>query len=178
MLTRRPSPQPRSSGATIRRVLHGLVVAAAVTLVGFHAWLLWTHLTLGSLLEPGVAFRWAVAGGLLAAFTWLRRTGVPLVSGRKAGVLWVLVVLLHCHAAWAGDGLQGPLAVPQSLADLAPAGLQFAAALSAIAFLTWLALQYAATHLTPRFTDLPSHLAGLPASACSFRFLPRPPPTR
>ena len=46
-----------------------------------------------------MAFRWAIGGllaGLLVAF---HRMGVPLIQGRRALVVWVLVALLHVSAA-------------------------------------------------------------------------------
>ena len=93
-----------------RRPLPGLTAGrvAVVLLVAFHAWLFGDHIFDGRLVDPVVACRW-VAGGLLTlGFLWLRRLGLPVLRGRKAIVLWLLVVLLHVHAAWApGTGASG-----------------------------------------------------------------------
>jgi hypothetical protein len=74
---------------------------AFLLLAGFHAWLFWIHAASGRLFDPATALRWCAGLLLVAGFAGLRRLGVPLVRGRKAVVLWLLVALLHAHAAWA-----------------------------------------------------------------------------
>lgn len=87
------------SGSLLRQCC-GYAVAVAITaLVVFHASILYNHFLDGRLADPGVAFRWVI-GGMLAAFlVAFRRMGIPLVHGRKALVVWVLVALLHVSAA-------------------------------------------------------------------------------
>jgi hypothetical protein len=161
---------PRAAGRAVVRLLVAL-------LAGFHGWLLWTHASLGKLLEPEVAARWGLAVAVAAAFCWLSRLGLPLLKGRRALVLWLLVILIHGHAAWTGDAWQAPLAVPQGVVDLIPAGVTAAAALTCLLFLVALGLERDGLRLLPRLTDLPARLAGVPAPVSALRFAPRPPPS-
>lgn len=71
----------------------GLIAALALAI--FHISLFWDRLLGGDLFDPAIALRWVAAAGLVAALAALRRMGVPLASGRKAFVIWLLVVLLH-----------------------------------------------------------------------------------
>ena len=79
--------------------------AAVVTLalVVFHAALFWNQIGEGRLFDPAVAARWSMAALLLLALAALRRAGVPLLWGRRALVVWVLVALLHWTAAPPAD---------------------------------------------------------------------------
>ena len=52
----------------------------------------------GQLLDPLVAARWLGAAALTAGLIALRRRGVSLVTGRRALVVWLLVVFLHWSA--------------------------------------------------------------------------------
>ena len=65
--------------------------------------LFWNQIGSGRLLDPAVAVRWGMGALLLVALTALRRAGVPVLWGRRALVVWVLVALLHCTAVPAGD---------------------------------------------------------------------------
>jgi hypothetical protein len=77
---------------------------AVLLLSGFHAWLFWSHVADGRLLDPAVAARWFAGVLLTVGFVVLRRFGLPLIRGRKAIVLWLLVALLHAHAVLAPAG--------------------------------------------------------------------------
>jgi hypothetical protein len=77
------------------RVLKLAGAAGVVALVAFHVFLLWDRLTGGQMFDPAVALRWVSAAGLIAALVGLRRHGVPLLSGRRALLVWLLVALLH-----------------------------------------------------------------------------------
>jgi hypothetical protein len=91
------------------RVLRGAGLFALAALAVFHASLLWSRLVDGQLFDPLVAVRWIGAAGLTAGLVALRRRGVSLVSGRRALVVWLLVVLLHWDATPAvavADGSQ------------------------------------------------------------------------
>jgi hypothetical protein len=149
-------------------------LAAAVLMV-FHAWLLWTHAALGKLLDPDVAFRWTIAGLILAAFWAMRRLGVPLLWGRRAVVLWVLVIVIHAHAVWTGDAMALPVAVPQAVVTLVSLNVP-AATFASLLFLVWVARHYATLHPRPRPCDIRPFFAGLPATVCARQFSPRPPP--
>jgi hypothetical protein len=77
------------------RVLRGAGLLALAALAVFHASLLWSRLVDGQLFDPLVAARWIGAAALTAGLVALRRRGVSLVAGRRALVVWLLVVLLH-----------------------------------------------------------------------------------
>ena len=174
-----PTERRRSASRTSARAgipaLVGLV--ALLALASFHAWLFWTHATSGRLLEPGTAARWLVAALILGGFMALRRLGLPVLLGRKALVLWLLVVLLHCHAAWsAGPGLD-TVSLPQSVTVFASQlGVAAGGVLLGLALLILLARRHA---IRPR--ALPCRearsLAGSPTlGSHGFPFSPRPPP--
>jgi hypothetical protein len=80
------------------------VAVSALGLVVFHGALFWNQIGEGRLLDPAVAARWSMAALLLMAMAALRRAGVPLLWGRRALVVWVLIALLHWTAAPAADG--------------------------------------------------------------------------
>jgi hypothetical protein len=86
-------------GTPVRRLLQGVVFGSVVGLVAFHAVLLWSHAVAGRLADPAVGLRWLASLGIVALFVVLRRSGLPLLWGRRALVLWLLVVMLHAWAA-------------------------------------------------------------------------------
>ena len=148
---------------------------AFTILVAFHAWLLWTHLVGGKALEPQTAVRWIVAVVVLVGFRALQRHGLSLFWGKRAVVLWLLVVLIHCHAVWSGAPITVELGVPETITVLAqltaPAGTVlgfFFVGLFAALMTRW------TTAAKPY--EGPAFIAGLPASGYVFRFSPRPPP--
>lgn len=101
-----------------RRLLVGIggfSLAAGLTV--FHGGLLWQRLTDGSLLQPIVVARWAVSVLLVAGLLQLWSKGLPVLRGRRAGVLWLIVVLLHAFTP--GGAL--PAVVP--VAGMLPAAL-------------------------------------------------------
>lgn len=81
------------------RLVAAVRVGAVLLLLGFHAVLFWSNIADGRLFEPAVALRWSIGGLLLALLVGLRRIGVPVLWGRRALVVWVLVALLHVGAA-------------------------------------------------------------------------------
>ncbi len=84
----------RTIGARRRLVgLGGFALTAVITV--FHGGLLWQRLTDGSMLQPVVVVRWIVSALLVFALLRLWRRGLPVLRGRRAGVLWLVVVLLH-----------------------------------------------------------------------------------
>jgi hypothetical protein len=159
------------------------LVAAALGVLGrlglgvlivFHAWLLGAHLLDGRALEPATAVRWMLAVLVLAGFRALSRRGLPLLSGRRAVVLWLLVVVIHCSAAWDGGAAAAlDRAIPESVTALAQlsAAVLVAAALSAV----FARAMRAAARLRPAF-GVPARIAGLPSNGFVFLFSPRPPP--
>ena len=130
--TRRDRPVG-GAAKQLSRLAVWLRVGAAAMLLAFHAVLLWTHLLSGRLFEPAVALRWGI-GLLLLGLLWaLRRAGVPLLWGRRALVVWVLVALLHVSAArpaTADSMTTSPVDETLSMVVLPPtAGLIFTAGL-------------------------------------------------
>lgn len=113
----------RRSGG--RRRLYGVAgfVLTAVLAV-FHGQLLWHRLSEGSLLQPIVVARWAVSALLVLALLQLWSRGLPLLRGRRAGVLWLIVVLLHAM----GPG--GSVPAVQATEGMLPAMLAMLALLA------------------------------------------------
>ena len=96
--------------------------ALVALLAVFHGGLLWQRLTDGSLLQPIVVARWAVSALLVFALLRLWRSGLPILRGRRAGVLWLIVALLHAFTPGASLPAVEPLAqgmLPAALAMLA-----------------------------------------------------------
>jgi hypothetical protein len=85
-----PRPPWESAAFGIRILIRG----AGATLALFHGCLIVSQIARGDLADPGLALRWIVAGGLVAALVTLWRRGESLV-GRKAVAVWVLAALLH-----------------------------------------------------------------------------------
>jgi hypothetical protein len=148
-----------------------------VVLLGFHAWRLVARALDGQLFEPGVALRWGAGIALLAGLAGLRRLGIPILHGRKAAVLWTLIVLLHCHAAVAPPlAPSGRPLVPQTAEVIA---IYSAAPLLLLASALLLAL---AVRRTADALRLVAHRAigvgpiGTPALAHLACLAPRPPP--
>jgi hypothetical protein len=109
------------------RVLRSAGAVLLAALAVFHVSLLWSRLVDGQLLDPTVAARWLAAATLTIALVALRRRGVSLVAGRRALVVWLLVVLLHWSAtptiAVADDGQPSPSDLIFVLPSTAAAGL-------------------------------------------------------
>ncbi len=96
--------------------LTGFLLAAAIAV--FHGQLLWQRLSDGSLLQPIVVARWALSALLILALLQLWSRGLPLLRGRRAGVLWLVIFLLHAMAPGGSVPAVGPTA-----ASLLPAML-------------------------------------------------------
>jgi hypothetical protein len=177
----RPAPRRRAAATGLpapQAVVRLLARTFVAALLVFHGWLLSVHVSTGKLFEPDVAVRWMVAVGIFGAFLTLRRVGVSVFTDRRAAALWLLVVLLHCHAAWTGDALETVQAIPQAVVDLMPAGVQAAAALAGVILLAWVALRPAVERPRWGLLDTPVRFAGMQAAAWALPFSPRPPPRR
>lgn len=92
--------------------------ALMAVLIVFHVGLLFVHAVEGRLFEPATSVRWLVGALLFGGFVALRRLGVPVLWGRKAVVLWLLVVLLHCHAAFSSAEIEELTAFDSMVATL------------------------------------------------------------
>jgi len=143
-------------------------------LVAFHVWLLWTHLVVGQAFEPQTAVRWLVAVGVLAGFRALSRRGHPLVFGRRAVALWLLVIVIHCHAGWTGDVVTADLGVPETLhaLSLITGSISVLGALAVVLLVTQAPAAFDARLAVPASASI----AGLPSDGFTYRFAPRPPP--
>jgi hypothetical protein len=176
------TPRATRIGRTTTRSgdLAGLALRSAARLavtvvVAFHAWLLWTHLVGGQALEPGTAARWIVAALVLVCFRALQRRGLSLFWGRRAVVLWLLVVVIHCHAVWSGAPITVDLGVPEAITMLAQLTAPAATVLG-LFFLGLFAALLASWAADAKPYQGRARLAGLPASGYVFRLSPRPPP--
>jgi hypothetical protein len=142
--------------------------------VAFHGWLLALRIVERQAFEPATAGRWVLALLVIAGFRALGRRGLPIFSGRRAIVLWLLVVIIHVSAAWHGGGAVLANAIPESVTALAQ--LSIATAAGGVALLAALT---AAARPRPGgrpALPVPAFIAGLPSTGLVFRFSPRPPP--
>ena len=162
------------AGDLAGRVAQAAGRVAFWALVAFHVGLLSVHVLQGRLLEPQTAGRWVVAVLLLAGFRRLSRLGLPLVFGQRAIVLWLLVILLHCHAGWTSGSTGLDLAVPETLGALSQL-TGSVAVLGALLVVLLTALQRLRRDGRAVFAA-PVILAGLASPGFVFQFAPRPPP--
>ena len=152
--------------------------AVAVALALFHLRLLWERLSDQSVLEPLVAVKWLASALLIVALWRLKATGFRLLSGKRAGVIWLLALLLHIQLPVA------PVSVVPELSGLEPIGwlLALPASVSfgaALALALGLALAAFAASARPpsvairavRTRRIGAAMAGVPPSHLS-----RPPP--
>jgi hypothetical protein len=117
----------------VPRWVTALLGAAAAALIVFHVLLLGGDVLRGRVLDPVVAARWLAAVALFGALVAFRQVGVPLLWGRRAAVVWLMVLFLHGHAA--ANGQPGALLASEEpgapvilvLAPLLVAGLAAAA---------------------------------------------------
>lgn len=169
---------PRRTGTRAENlalaVLRTAGCMAVAALVAFHAWLLWSHVVQGRALEPQTAVRWLAAALVLAAFRSLSRHGLPLLWGRRAIVLWLLVILIHCHATWTGDVAGFQIGIPETIHALA----QLAEPAVVLGLILFSLLTAAAAWSPGRRVEhvRPARIAGLPSSGYLFARSPRPPP--
>ena len=153
------------------------VGALVALLIAFHAWLFATHALSGRLLEPAVVVRWLAGALLFSGFLGLRRLGIPLVRGRKAAVLWTLVVLLHWHAAIskpvAGDEHSG---FPTVAVIVVPVTIGSAAL--ALGLLPWVVARRQPTvrRRPSRWSVVSMAAAGVATAGHVLTLAPRPPP--
>ena len=159
----------------VRAALRALGRLGFAALIPFHAWLLGQRLVSGQAFDPATAVRWVLAVLVLVGFRALRRRGLPLFLGRRAVGLWLVVVIIHCSAAWEG-GTAAALdtAIPEAvtaLGQFSAATLVLRAVLAAV--LSLMARGPAAGSFP---IHLPGPVAGLPSTGFALSFSPRPPP--
>ena len=89
----RTTPDPGSAG---RRIVGRVLAAGLVAgLTVFHGQLLGQRIADLTLLEPLVALRWGAAALMVLGLVQMQRAGISVVWGRRALILWLLVLLLH-----------------------------------------------------------------------------------
>jgi hypothetical protein len=93
-----------------------LAALAGAALVVFHVALFAVQAGAGRLVEPALAAKWGVSVLLCLALLGLKRSGVPLLWGRRALAVWVLAALLHWNTAPAPDA--GQPSLPQIVVEL------------------------------------------------------------
>ncbi len=160
-------PTPRTERRTL--LVRALLRLAAAGLVVFHGFLLWDRIASLTLLDPVIALRWGAAAALVLGLVRLQRAGVPLLSGRKALVVWSLVALLHATMVPGIGGLTATLAE-------ADAGLWLVLSLSGL--LVLLGTRVAKSRTVPGH-GMPGVSTGLTPAfrvACLALLSPRPPP--
>jgi hypothetical protein len=114
---RRPieqSPGRMFRGA--RRAFTLLAALAGAALVVFHVALFAVQAGAGRLVEPALAAKWGVSLLLCLALLALKRSGVPLLWGRRALAVWLLAGLLHWNTAPAPEA--GQPSLPQIIVEL------------------------------------------------------------
>jgi hypothetical protein len=171
LTTRRPAARPSHlATAAVRAAGH----VAFAALVAFHVWLLGLHLLDGRALQPATAARWGLAALVLVGFRALSRRNLPLFRGRRAVVLWLLVVILHCSGAWNGGAARLEHGIPEAVSALAQ--------LSTVAIVLGATFACAIVSTPRRWAGgrpaffVPVPIAGLPPSGFIHCFSPRPPP--
>lgn len=95
--------------------------ALVLPLSALHGWLLWLRISQGRLLEWRVALRWGVGALLLLTLQALRRRGVPLLWGRSALALWIVVLLLHWTTPTSSAGVRAEGPIPPPILFVLPA---------------------------------------------------------
>jgi hypothetical protein len=148
---------------------------AFAALVAFHVWLFGLHLLDGRALQPATAARWGLGVLVLAGFRALSRRDLPLFRSRRAVVLWLLVVIIHCSAAWDGGGAA---ALDRAIPETVVAAAQMACAAGVIGLVLLAAVAQSgrpSAGRRPSFA-VPALIAGLPSTGLALRFSSRPPP--
>ncbi len=93
----------RAAPATAnRRVLAWIASRGLwVALLWLHAHLLWQRIVDQTLFEPLVALRWIASALIAVTMIHFQRRGVSLFRGRRAKILWLVILLLHAGSATA-----------------------------------------------------------------------------
>lgn len=161
---------------SVRRLGSAACLAVVLGLIAFHTGLLRDRVAQGALFDAATASRWLVSAVVLGAFLALHRHGVSVLWGRKAAVLWLLVLVLHIGAQPGVTGAptsdaarasaSGLFLLPSSLL---PVALAFVAA-------AWAAGARREKLLPSRVEAFPTGPANAFAAGFAFSLAPRPPP--
>lgn len=155
--------------------MRALAGGAVLALALFHVRLFWQRLSDQSVLEPVVAAKWLVTALVLYGLWRLKAGGHRLLAGRRAGVFWLVALLLH---------VQLPVAPAAELTESAELGWLFAlpatvsvGAAVALALGLVLALRARASARPPRVAlEISTHRLGRPVAGSLPGLLSRPPP--
>jgi hypothetical protein len=144
----------------------------------YHAALFVSHAESGRLFEPVTATRWLVGLALVAGLYGLRRCGGAVFAGRRAVVLWLVVILLHGHAAWSPSAPDASGGWPALLTLQVGSGAMFGASLVVLDLLAVALRRRRVRRLLPTAPWVTvSGTAGFSEAAGSgVASLPRPPP--
>lgn len=114
----------------VRRACVLGVRLSAGALVLFHVYIFWKQFAAGDLADPAKGLAWGVGAALFACMIALRQAGVPLLRGRRALAVWLMVAVLHVGvinsapppadaAAAAANAALALFTVPSSLLSVA-----------------------------------------------------------
>lgn len=171
------SSRPAGRVASGARIVLSLVLGGtAAALVLLHLAIFWSHLDSGALLDPAIAGRWLLGVVLVGFLVLLRRRGVPLLWGRRALVVWMLVVLLHWTAGAPGQPatIEAPHAT--GILFLLPATAAPLVAAAALIFFLFASAQVNASRRL--WSVIPPARLGRVRTCRSRQLVPRAPPLR
>ena len=165
------------SSKPVRAGLGAITVALAL----FHVWLLWKSVSDQSLYEPVVATKWLVAALLLVAVWRLRSTGHLVFRGHRAGVFWLLVLLLHVQLPLAPVA-EGAVATATQVGAggwlwALPATVSLGASLAFAFGLFWLASGRVPVRVPRRRWEVAARRLGTPVTGVIPALACRPPPS-
>ncbi len=155
--------------------MRALAGGAVLALALFHVRLFWQRLSDQSVLEPVVAAKWLVTALVLYGLWRLKAGGHRLLAGRRAGVFWLVALLLH---------VQLPVAPAAELTESAELGWLFAlpatvslGAAVALALGLGLAAWARAVERPPHAgVAVSTHRLGKPVAGSLLALASRPPP--
>ncbi len=155
--------------------MRAVVGSVALALALFHLRLFWERVSDQSVLEPVVAAKWLLTALVLGGLWRLKARGYRLLAGRRAGVFWLLALLLHVQLPVAPAAeLTGPVDLGWLFA--LPATVSVGAAV-ALALGLVLALRARASARPPRVAlEISTHRLGRPVAGSLPGLLSRPPP--
>ncbi len=145
---------------------------------GFHAVLFFERLSSGQLLDPIALTRWIVGLVLVGVLLALKRSGVPLLWGRRALVFWTFVLFLH----WSARAPAAPIGGFDVPVDSTLVLVVLPAACSAAGLALGLLALLEATRrgrvvaAAGAWSATPEHASAVPDDGAAHQLWARPPP--